>query len=415
MKAIIAGAGPGGLTAALFLHKIGWDVEVYESTPKIEPLGVGINLLPHGTRELMVLGLGDELADTGIQTRALEYRTKYGHLIYSDPRGEYAGFKFPSYSIHRGHLQFLLLDAFKARAGADKVHVNCHFERFEEDDEGVTAYFVDPGSKSPAAEDRGDILIGADGVHSAVRKIFYPNDGPPRYEGLMMWRGATEREPYLDGETMFVAGDHNIKAVVYPMSEPARRNGKSLVNWVAEVRDGNARPLNPNDWNRKGTLDFIENYRDFKFDFIDLPQLFSETETVYEYPMIDRDPVKQWSFGRVTLMGDSAHAMLPIGANGTSQAILDARALADCLEGSNDMVAALKEYEQLRLGPTSKIVESNRNYDSENYLDLVADRIKGPDDKMEDLISQNEIDTITDKYRKIAGFQVKALNEKGLG
>lgn len=414
MKAIIVGAGPGGLTAALFLHKNGWDVEVYESAQKIDPLGVGINLLPHGTRELMVLGLTDELANTGIQTRALEYRTKYGHLIYSDPRGEHAGFNFPSYSIHRGHLQFLLLDAFKARAGESKVHTNCHFDRFEEDADGVTACFVDPNTKAPTTENRGDILIGADGVHSAVRKTFYTDEGPPRYEGLMMWRGAMEREPYLDGQTMFVAGDHNVKAVVYPMSEKSRRDGKSLVNWVAEVRDGNSRPLNPNDWNRQGTRDFIENYREFKFNFIDLPELFNTTETVYEYPMIDRDPLKKWSFGRVTLMGDAAHAMLPIGANGTSQAILDARALSDCLQGTDDMVAALKAYEDLRLAPTAKVVESNRKYDSENYLDIVADRITGPDDKKEDLISQQEIDAITDKYRKIAGFQVKVLNEKGL-
>ena len=414
MKAIIVGAGPGGLTAAMFLHRNGWDVDIYESTAKIEPLGVGINLLPHGARELEVLGLADELASIGIQTRSLEYRTKYGHLIYSDPRGKYAGFDFPSYSIHRGQLQLLLLNTFKERAGEHKVHTSCHFDRFEEDADGVTAYFVDPKTKTSIAEVRGDILIGADGVHSAVRKTFYSNEGPPRYEGLMMWRGAVERDPYLDGETMFVAGDHNIKAVVYPMSEASRRNGKSLVNWVAEVRDGNARPLNPNDWTRQGTRDFIENYRDFKFDFIDLPELFSQTETIYEYPMIDRDPLERWSFGRVTLMGDAAHAMLPIGANGTSQAILDARALTDSVQDTDDMVVALKNYEDLRLGPTTKVVESNRKYDSENYLDIVADRLQSPDDKMEDLIAPTEIDAITEKYRKIAGFQVKALNEKGL-
>lgn len=414
MKAIIAGAGLGGLTAALCLHKNGWDVNIYESTAKIEPLGVGINLLPHGTRELEVLGLADELANIGIQTRSLEYRTKYGHLIYSDPRGKYAGFNFSSYSIHRGQLQILLLNAFKARAGESKIHTGCHFNRFEEDADGINVHFIDPKTNAFVAEDRGDILIGADGVHSSVRKTFYPNEGPPRYEGLMMWRGAVERKPYLDGETMFVAGDHNVKAVVYPMSEPARKNGKSLVNWVAEVRDGNARPLNPNDWTRQGTRDFIENYRDFKFDFIDLPELFSQTETIYEYPMIDRDPLKKWSFGRVTLMGDAAHAMLPIGANGTSQAILDARALADSLHQTDDMVSALKVYEQLRLLPTTKVVESNRKYDSENYLDIVAERLQSPDDKMDDLIAPEEINNITEKYRKIAGFQVQALNKKGL-
>lgn len=414
MKAIIVGAGPGGLTAGLFLHRIGWEIEIFESVKKLEPLGVGINLLPHGTRELLVLGLADELAATGIETRALEYRTKYGHLIYSDPRGRHAGFDFPSYSIHRGHLQFLIRDALEQHAGNSCIHLNCHFDRYKEDAEGITAYFVDKETGIQVAESRGDILIGTDGIHSAVRQFIHPDETPPRYEGIMMWRGANEQTPFLDGKTMVIAGNHDLKTVIYPISAKAAQQGRSLVNWVAEVRYNSPRPLNPGDWTRIGNRDFIARFDEFHFDFIDVQQLFHDTEIVYEYPMIDRDPLDQWSYGRVTLLGDAAHAMLPIGANGTSQAILDARALADSLETHTAPVAALQAYEAMRLAPASKVVLGNREYHSERYLDVVDARMNSPDDKIEELISQQEIDEITDSYRKLAGFDVEALNRKGL-
>ena len=184
MKAIIAGAGPGGLAAGLFLHRIGWQVEICESVKQLEPLGVGINLLPHGTRELFVLGLAFELEMEGIQTRALEYRTRYGHLIYSDPMGHQAGFDLPSYSIHRGHLLFILREAFLQRAGPESLHLDCHFSRYTEDSTGVTAYFINKETQKPTGQFRGDILIGADGIYSGVRKFLYPEEGAPHFEGI---------------------------------------------------------------------------------------------------------------------------------------------------------------------------------------------------------------------------------------
>jgi 2-polyprenyl-6-methoxyphenol hydroxylase-like FAD-dependent oxidoreductase len=414
MKAIIVGAGPGGLTAALFLNRIGWEVEVCESVKEIKPLGVGINLLPHGTRELIVLGLRKEMEQTGIQTRALEYRTQYGHLIYSDPRGLDAGFDFPAYSIHRGDLQFLLRDAVVDRIGKFHIHNNCHFADYREDKEGVTARFVDKETGEETAEFRGNILIGADGMNSCVRQALHPGEGPPHFDGIMMWRGAHERERFLDGRTMVIAGNHNLKLVLYPISAEAAKSDRSLLNWVAEVRFDAPRPLNEGDWTRHGSLDFIDHFREFDLDFIDLEELFSNTAMVYEYPMIDRDPLKKWSFGRVTLLGDAAHPMYPIGANGTSQAILDARALSDCLENTTDLISALRSYEADRLGTTTKVVESNRQYLSERYLDLADSRIKSRDDKIEDPIRQKEIDQITHAYRRIAGFDIKVLNSKGL-
>jgi 2-polyprenyl-6-methoxyphenol hydroxylase-like FAD-dependent oxidoreductase len=414
MRAVIVGAGPGGLTAALFLHRAGWEVEICESVRELQPLGVGINLLPHGTRELIVLGLMEAMERTGIQTRALEYRTRYGHLIYSDPRGIEAGFDFPAYSIHRGHLQFLLRDAVVERIGNSHVHTNCHFSSYEEDDGGVTARFVDKETQDEVAVFRGDVLIGADGIGSAVRQKLVPGEGSPHYDGIMMWRGAHEREPFLDGRTMVIAGNHDLKAVLYPISAEAAARSRSLVNWVAEVRFDTPRPLNEGDWTRRGTRDFIERFRDFELDFIDLEDLFSSTEIVYEYPMIDRNPLAKWSFGRVTLLGDAAHPMYPIGANGTSQAILDARALSDCLERGPNVIEALQSYESERLGPTTKVVESNREYLSERYLDLADSRIRSRDDDIDDLISQQEIDQITHSYRQIAGFDIEVLNSKGL-
>jgi 2-polyprenyl-6-methoxyphenol hydroxylase-like FAD-dependent oxidoreductase len=414
MKAIIAGAGPGGLTAALFLHRIGWEVVICESVRKLKPLGVGINLLPHGTRELIVLGLAKEMERTGIQTRALEYRTQFGHLIYSDPRGLDAGFDFPAYSIHRGHLQFLLRNAVLERIGKSCIHYSCHFDSYEEDEDGVTARFIDKETGEKRTELRGDILIGADGIHSGVRQALHPGEGQPHYDGIMMWRGAHEREQFLDGRTMVIAGNHDLKVVLYPISAEAAASGRSLLNWVAEVRFDSPRPLNEGDWTRHGTLDFIGHFTGFELDFIDLEELFSSTALVYEYPMIDRDPLSQWSFGRVSLLGDAAHAMYPIGANGTSQAILDARALSDSLAETTDVIAGLQAYEAKRLGPTTKVVESNREYLSERYLDLADSRIRSRDDKIEDLISQQEIDDITHTYRRIAGFDIQVLNSKGL-
>jgi 2-polyprenyl-6-methoxyphenol hydroxylase-like FAD-dependent oxidoreductase len=246
-----------------------------------------------------------------------------------------------------------------------------------------------------------------------VRRSLYTVEAPPQYEGIMMWRGAREQAPYLDGETMFIAGNHDLKVVCYPISAESARRGSSLVNWVAEVRFDAPRPLHPGDWTRRGGREFIERFTEFNLGFIDVRQLFLDTEDIYEFPMIDRDPLPRWSFGRVTLLGDAAHAMLPIGANGTSQAILDAAALAESVH-TDDVVAGLQAYERRRIGPTATVVLSNREYLPERYLDLADQRLRGPDDRVEDLISPAEIDEITRSYRQLAGFDVDELNRKGL-
>lgn len=401
IRVLIAGGGIGGLTAALCLHGQGVDAHVYEAVDRLEPLGVGINLLPHGAGILHDLGLGVRLDETGIRTRAIEYRTRYGHVLASEARGVEAGFRYPQYSIHRGHLQMLLLDAVRERLGSDRVHLGHALESFEQNDDSVTAYFRG-ASVAPAT---GDLLVGADGFHSAVRRQLHPDEGPAHYEGMLLRRGTREQEPFGDGRTMFVAGNHDLKLVCYPISEQARRAGRSLVNWVAEIRTDEPRSADDADWNRVGGRDFIEEFRGFSMPDIDLIALMEGTDPILEYPMIDRDPVAWWTQGRVTLLGDAAHPMLPIGANGASQAILDAAALARALTGERDVPQALADYEAERRGATATVVLSNRGYGPERVLDIADARLTGPDDRVEDLITPAEAEDVARTYRAVAGFE----------
>lgn len=400
-RALIAGGGIGGLSAGLALQAAGWEVRVAEAVRELRPLGVGINLLPHGSEVLHGLGLGARLDATGIRTRAIEYRTKYGHLIASDPRGIEAGFAHPQYSVHRGALQFLLLDALRARAGAGAVLTGHRFVRFEETDAGVTAEFETADGRVTL---EADILIGADGFHSAVRRQLHPGEGPARAEGMMMYRGAHEQAPFGDGRTMFIAGNHDVKFVCYPISEEARQRGAALINWVAEVRHDGPRPAAEADWTREGSRDFIDRFRDFRMPDIDIVALMQATETITEYPMIDREPLARWGRGRVTLLGDAAHPMYPIGANGASQTVVDAAALARAL-GQGDPVEGLRAYEAERLPRTAEVVRANRKAGPEQVLDIADARLKSPADRTEDLITPDEVEEVAARYRQVAGFR----------
>jgi 5-methylphenazine-1-carboxylate 1-monooxygenase len=414
MRALVIGAGIGGLAAALKLDGCGIEVLVFESVREIRPLGVGINLLPHGTRELIDLGLGQPLAASGIETRALKYLSRHGQEIMEDPRGLTAGFRWPQYSIHRGALQMILLDAAQQRLGAEAILTGHHLDGFEQDGEGVTATFRDRTNDELRGSYRGDVLIGADGIHSTVRAHLYPDEGPPSFSGMMMWRGMVESEPFLDGRTMIIAGHWNQEAVVYPVSQEMHRRGRSLINWVALLRIEAGQPRRE-DWSRLGRLeDFLPQYASWKFDFIDLPALFRATERIFEYPMVDRDPIDRWSFERVTLLGDAAHPMYPNGSNGAAQAILDAEALAAALVAAEgDVVSALARYEAARLPTSTAVVLSNRQFGPERVLQMVEERVRGPEDDISSLITREELDQVTRRYRRIAGFDVEILNRNG--
>ncbi len=408
---LIAGAGIGGLTTALYLHKAGTPVKVFESVREIKPLGVGINVLPHAVARLYSLGLADALNAVAIRTRSLGFYTKRGAQIWEEPRGLDAGYEVPQYSIHRGDLQMLLYKAVVERIGSENVLTGHHLASFDQTEHGVTARFIDKRTDTEVASYRGSALIGADGVMSQVRATFYPNEGMPAYSGLVLWRGAVETEPFLDGRSMIMAGHNTLKAVIYPISRKASEQGKSLVNWVAERPVPMDLPPKKEDWNRAGKLeDFIDYFEAWTFPWLDVPALFKQTKTIYEFPMIDRDPVDRWSFGRVTLLGDAAHAMRPNGSNGSSQAIWDAKVVAQTLSEQDDVAQALRAYEDIRLGPVSKLVLENRKTGPERVMQMAEDNCDGTCTDVCKHVPQAVLEEVASKYKKIAGFDRETVN-----
>jgi len=390
---------------------VGIECEVFEAAPEFRPLGVGINLLPHSVRVLSLLGLQPALAASAIPTAELAYFSKHGKLIWDEPRGLAAGYRWPQYSIHRGDLQMLLLDAVRTRLGAHRVHAGAALQSFEDEGASVVATF---GARDSAAVTtaRGDILVGADGIHSTARKVFYPGETLPKFSGRLLWRGITETEPFLTGRSMIMAGFAAQKFVAYPISAEAAARGRSLVNWVAELTVGGEQEP-PRDWNREVPKEkFLPAFAGWRFDWLDVPALISGAERVYEFPMSDRDPVDRWSFGRVTLLGDAAHPMYPIGSNGASQAILDAADLAETLKACPDPVEALREYEAHRLPPTSRIVLANRQQGPEAVMQMVEERAPNGFENLDDVISRRELEEVAARYKQIAGFDKDSLNAK---
>jgi len=415
MKALIAGGGIGGMTTALRLHAAGIDVEVFESAVEIKELGVGINLLPHATRELTKLGLLDQLAATAIETRALSYYTQYGHHIITELRGLAEGYQWPQFSIHRGSLLMILTNAVRARLGSDHVHPGHHLDSFDQDTDGVTARFIHPESREPIGEHRGDLLVGSDGIHSQVRQLLYPGEGLPQFSGITMLRGVTEQAPFLDGRTMILAGTWNKRMVVYPISEPARREGWSKINWVAEIRDESKTLDERDSWSKVGDkADFLPAFQDWHFDWLDIPSLIENCEITFDFPMVDRDPLARWSFGRVTLLGDAAHPMYPSGSNGGAQAILDATELSTRLTKTSSIEDALIAYQDARIGPTANVVLSNRDFLAERVLRLVDERCPENCENILDFVSQDEMGRYSRKYKHIAGFDKESLDSKAL-
>jgi 2-polyprenyl-6-methoxyphenol hydroxylase-like FAD-dependent oxidoreductase len=408
---LVVGAGIAGLACALSLRARGVDCTVLESAREIVPLGVGINLLPHGVRVLAELGLAEALAQVSVATRAVEYRARDGRLIHSEPRGLDAGLPFPQYSVHRGNLHAVLYRALLDRHGEDAVRPGARFLSFDQDGHGVRAAFEDR-RRGGAFELRGAALVGADGVLSAVRARMRPDEGPPRTSGITMVRGLTWARPMLDGRTMLIVGVHGRKAVLYPVRAP-RRDGLQLVNWVAEhgERSGDAAAA-LGDWNRPVERASVAPlYEDFRFDFADVPAMIRASEVCVTYPMVDRDPVDAWVDGRVALIGDAAHPMYPIGSNSSSQAVLDAEALAECVAARpGDLPAALRAYQDRRLDAANAVVLANRGHGPERLLELADERLRaGPPAGGEPLLAPEEVEAVARGYRRVAGFEREAL------
>ncbi|MDP1752189.1 MAG: flavin-dependent oxidoreductase [Reyranella sp.] len=413
MKIVIAGAGIGGLVAAMCLHRAGFDVEVFEAVGELRPLGVGINIQAGAVRILCGLGLEPALAATAIETRELRYANRHGQTIWADPRGRHAGLPWPQFSIHRGELQMILFHAAAEMLGADRIKFGRRIADFTQKGSKVTASFVDrDGRAAETAE--ADILIGADGIHSAVRGRFYPDEGPPKWQGILMWRGVTVGKPYLGGATMVQAGHHTQKFVCYPISRAHAERGEALINWICDLHVGDmagdgALPSRE-DWNKAGKLaNFLPRFEDWKFDWLDVPGVIRAAHTILEFPMIDRDPLPRWSHGRVTLLGDAAHPMYPIGSNGASQAILDGEAITQELIAGGDPEAALQRYEQRRLPPTARIVDSNRRKGIDVMLDIVEQRAPQGFSDLESVLPADELEKIVGDYKKLVAQDRETL------
>jgi 5-methylphenazine-1-carboxylate 1-monooxygenase len=413
MKAIIVGGGIGGLATALSLNAVGLDCEVFEQAREIRELGVGINMLPHAVKELAALGLLEALDGVGIRTAELIYANRFGQEIWREPRGLDAGYACPQFSFHRGMLQGVLHAATRTRLGADAVRTDHRLIDVAQDATGVTATFARrDGSTSPVTV-RGDLLIGADGIHSTVRALFYPHEGPPTWNGIMLWRGAVESPTFLTGRSMLIAGGE-IKLVLYPISTRTRRAGACLLNWAVAARRGDRSqpPPRREDWSRLGRLeDFLPHVEaSFRLDALDVGHVIRTTAECYEYPMCDRDPLRRWSFGRVTLLGDAAHPMYPVGSNGASQAILDARRVARALAETADVVTALQVYEAARRPATTRIVQENRRGGPERVIDVIEARAPDGFARLADVASRAELEAIVQGYTRLAGFDHEQVN-----
>jgi 2-polyprenyl-6-methoxyphenol hydroxylase-like FAD-dependent oxidoreductase len=412
MKVIIAGAGVGGLVTALMLHARGIDCEIYEQADAIRELGVGINTLPHAIKELAELGLLERLDAVAIRTHELFYTNRFGQEIWREPRGLDAGYDVPQFSIHRGRLQGVIYQAVRARLGESRIHLGCRLGSFTQDDAGVTAYFFDRNGVHRHTS-YGDVLIGADGIHSLVREMLYPHEGPPAWNGLMLWRGAIDWPAFLDGRSMVVAGGLAAKVVIYPIAEGSRPD-RRLTNWavVGRVGDGSTPPPQKQDWSRPGRFeDLMPHVQRFSIPYVDANALIQATSEFWEYPMCDRDPLPRWSHGRITLLGDAAHPMYPVGSNGASQAILDARFLADRLKDAEHPVHALWLYEQTRLPMTAEIVRMNRRGGPEGVIDAVEARAPDGFSNIDDVLSFEQRKAIVRGYASSAGFAREQVNK----
>jgi 2-polyprenyl-6-methoxyphenol hydroxylase-like FAD-dependent oxidoreductase len=398
---LIAGGGVGGLALALMLHQRGIGCTVLEAAAEVKPLGVGINTLPHAIRELAALDLLPALDGVGIRTRELRYLNRFGQEIWKEPRGNWAGHEVPQFSIHRGHLHQVLWQAAAARLPTGALLRHARLQGFTQDEAGVTVHLADGRSL------RGDALIGADGIHSVIRATLHPDDGGIRWNGIQMWRGAVEWPAFEGGDTMIVAGDMKEKLVLYPIGAGSSAATR-LTNWVvcAQIGDASKPPPRREDWSRPGQLDeVLAHVARFRIPFLDVAALVRATPEFWEYPMCDRDPLPFWTQGRVTLLGDAAHPMYPVGSNGASQAVLDARCLADLL-ASQAPEAALAAYAAERLPKTAEIVRANRKGGPERVVDEVSARAPDGFARLEDVISREELAAIAGGYAQMAGFAV---------
>lgn len=409
MTVLIAGGGIAGLSLALTCHQIGVPFRVFESVSQIRPLGVGINLQPSAVRELIDLGLASRLDEIGVRTRDYGMYTKKGLHIWTEPRGLWAGYKWPQYSVHRGLLHTLLYEELIRRAGPECVSCGWTATGFgHEGDKAILHLRNREGQEQTVS---GDILIGADGIHSALRAQIAPDEGEPIWGGAVLWRGTTQAVPFKTGASMIMVGYSGLRFVSYPISLPDPQTGLATINWIANLNYDPDQHWNKEDWNRVAKLeDFLPKFEGMRFDWLDAPGLIRASEQVFEYPMVDRNPLERWTVGRVSLMGDAAHAAYPVGSNGAGSAIIDARKLGRAFLEFGLTPEALALYESEMRPVTTKVVLTNRVAGPDQILDVVEERCGGTFDNIEDVISSEELADHARRYKAIAGYAMDTIN-----
>ena len=408
---MIAGGGIGGLATALTLHQIGVPCIVFEAVQELRPLGVGINLQPNAVRELYDLGIGREALDRiGLPAREWALVGLNGNDIYSEVRGELAGYKWPQYAVHRGQLQMLLYQTVLDRLGPEAIRLGQKVTGYRNDPDGGVTVTIEHADGT-SSEERGTMLIGADGLHSAVRAQMHPDQPGIQWGGAIMWRGTSPGLPIRSGASFVGLGTHKHRLVFYPISHPDPDTGIATINWIAEVTFDNSTGWTSSDWTRRVELsDFLHHFEGWNYDWLDVPALLKGAEAIYEYPMIDRDPVPTWQDGNVLLLGDAAHVMYPTGSNGASQAIVDARVLGSCLIEHGVGAAALERYDHMLCDDISSLVLRNRGAGPFGLLNMVDERCGGEFDNIDDVVPLEERNEFMAKYKAAAGFAIEKLN-----
>ena len=409
-RVMIAGGGIGGLATALTLHQIGVPCVVFEAAREMRPLGVGINLQPNAVRELYDLGFTEaDLDRIGLPAKEWALVGLNGNDVYSEPRGRLAGYNWPQYAVHRGQLHMLLYDRLVERIGRDAVKLGSRVTGYRKDAAGVTASIEHAdGSTSQA---HGALLIGADGIHSAIRAQMHPGQPPIHWGGAIMWRGTTWAKPIRSGASFVGLGTHRQRMVFYPISQPDPKTGLSMINWIAEVTLDNSEGWKQSGWFREVPVsDFVQHFADWRWDWFDAPSFITQAGTAFENPMIDRDPVATWQDGPVALMGDAAHAMYPTGSNGGSQAIIDARELGAAMVAHGVTPDALGAYNEKLCGPISALILRNRGAGPFGLLNMVDERCGGTFDNIDDVVPPKERAEFMAGYKAAAGFAIEKLN-----
>jgi 2-polyprenyl-6-methoxyphenol hydroxylase-like FAD-dependent oxidoreductase len=409
MTVIVAGGGIAGMTMALTCHELGLPVIVHESVSQLQPSGVGINLQPNAVRELYDLGLETQLDQIGVPAKEWALVGRNGNDVWAEPRGLDAGYLWPQYSVHRGRLQMLLYEEVLRRLGPNAVTTGSRLLSYESHDDNILVSFQSGSGKVTSID--GSVLVGADGLHSAARHQMRPNEGPPVWGGPVMWRGTSEAVPIRTGASFVLVGKLDQRFVCYPISHPDPSTGLATINWIAELTYDTSQDWGDSDWNREVPVTkFLNEFQDWAFDWLDIPALIRGASTVYEYPMVDRDPIENWVDGRCVLIGDAAHVMYPVGSNGASQAIVDARVLGAAMHQMGVGVAALKSFEGAMLQDVNELVLRNRGAGPIGILGLVEERCGGVFDDIEDVIPREEIEDYMARYKAAAGFAIETLN-----